>query len=315
MALETTTTSVNDLVNSVVISQAMLAHAMEFIIAHDKFRQMSLVGQAGNVAQVARLDANYTVDDNGATLDAEFDTSEALPLGSTQLTTSNVQFTVSEYGVSYTITDNVYEDSILGTTFLSKGVAEASHTLALAVEQAALSLQSSLSSSYGTTNTDLTLAVAMAAADGIRTRGTLADQLVYTFDNKAWSDLKTAGVAVASNTLSYGATGEQILGMSRDSSNGLGASRKVGTVYGIDAYETGIAPNANGTTDVVSGCWTPSSPTNDDHATFCYVEKRPFRMEIERDALLRADVAVFTRRCAVGEATDFSGSLMISNAA
>ena len=203
MALETTTTSVNDLVNSAVISQTMLAHAMEFIIAHDKFRQMSLVGQAGNVAQVAKLDANYTVDDNGATLDSEFDTSEATPLSTTQLTTSNVQFTVSEYGVSYTITDNVYEDSILGTTFLSKGVAEASHTLALAVEQAALSLQSSLSNSYGTTNTDLTLAVAMSAADGIRTRGTLADGLVYTFDNKAWTDLKTAATAASTSVLTY----------------------------------------------------------------------------------------------------------------
>ncbi len=316
MALETTTTAVNDLVNTAVISQTMLAHAMEFIVAQDKFRYYSLVGQAGAVAQVARMDANYTVDDNGATLDAEFDATEGSSLGSTQLTTSSVQFTVTEYGVSYTITDNVYEDSILGTTFLSKGVAAASHTLALAVEQASCALFSSLSSSYGTTNTDLTLAVGMAAADGIRTRGTLApDGLVYVFDNVAWANLKTAATATNAAALVYAQAGAQIVGMERSESHGLGADRMVGRLYGHRAYETGITPTANVAVDVVSSCFTPSTPANDDHATFAYAEKRPFRMEIERDARLRADVAVFTRRCAVGEATDFSGSLIISNAA
>lgn len=316
MALETTTTAVNDLVNTAVISQTMLAHAMEFIVAQDKFRYFSLMGQAGAVAQVPRLDANYTVDDNGATLDAEFDATEGSSLGNTQLTTSNVQFTVTEYGVSYTITDNVYEDSILGTTFLSKGVAAASHTLALAVEQASCALFSSLSSSYGTTNTDLTIAVAMAAADGVRTRGTLApDGLVYVLDNKAWADMKTAGTALSTSMLSYAQAGAQILGMQRSANGGLGADRRVADFYGAAVYETGITPTANAAVDVVSACFTPSTPANDDHATFAYVEKRPFRMEIERDARLRADVAVFTRRCAVGEATDFSGSLIISNAA
>ena len=316
MALETTTTAVNDLVNTAVISQTMLAHAMEFIVAQDKFRYFSLVGAAGAVAQVPRLDANYTVNDNGATLDAEFDATEGSSLGNTQLTTSNVQFTVSEYGVSYTITDNVYEDSILGTTFMSKGVAAASHTLALAVEQASCALFSSLSNSYGTTNTDLTIAVAMAAADGIRTRGTLApDGLVYVLDNKAWADVKTASIAASTSVLTYAQAGAQILGISRSAGGGLGADRRVADFYGAAVFETGITPTANSAVDVVSACFTPSTPANDDHATFAYVEKRPFRMEIERDAKLRADVAVFTRRCAVGEATDFSGSLIISNAA
>ena len=178
-----------------------------------------------------------------------------------------------------------------------------------------MSLLSSLSASYGTTNTDLTLAVALSGLDGIRTRGTLADSSIYTLDNKAWADLKTAAAAIGSSQLSYGASGEQIVGVSRDGSNGLGANRMVGRLYGAPVFETGLTPTANSAVDVVSGVWTPSSPVNDEHATFAYVEKRPFRMEIERDAKLRADVAVFTRRCAVGEATDFSGSLIISNAA
>ena len=315
MANETLAAQVTDLINSASISQTMLAHAMEFIIAHDKFRYYSLVGVKSPVQQVARLTSNYTVDDNGATVDAEFDAAEGTALSITQLNTENVQFTVSEYGVAHAISDIIYEDSILGTQFMSVAVMNASHILALAVEQAALSLLSSLSVSYGTSNADLTLAVAMAGLDGIRTRGTLAQGSVYTFDNKAWADLKTAAAAIGSSALSYGGTGEQILGMSRDANNGLGADRRVGTLYGQPVHETGLTPTATGGVDVVSGVWTPSSPVNDEHATFAYVEKRPFRMEIERDGQLRADVVTFTRRCAVGEATDFSGSKFISNAA
>ncbi len=313
---ETTATSVNDLINGYSISASMLAYAMEFIIAQDKFRYYSLVGQPSAVQQVARLTSNYTVDDNGATVDAEFDAAEGTQLSITQLSTDNVQFTVSEYGVAHALSDIIYEDSILGTSFMSKAVMNASHILALAVEQASLSLLSSLSNSYGTTNTDLTLAVAMAGADGCRTRGTLApDGLVYTFDNKAWTDLKTAATATSTSVLTYGASGEQIVGISRDASNGLGANRRVGTLYGHPVFETGLTPTANSAVDVVSGVWTPSTPANDDHATFAYVEKRPFRMEVERDGRLRADIVTFTRRCAVGEATDFSGSKFISNAA
>lgn len=313
---ETTATSVTDLINSVAISNTMLAYAMEFIIAHDKFRYYSLAGQSSAVQQVARVTSNYTVDDNGATVDTEFDASEGTQLSITQLNTENVQFTVSEYGVAHAISDRIYEDSVLGSAFMSVAVMNASHILALAVEQASLSLLSSLSTSYGTTNTDLTLAVAMSAADGVRTRGTLApDGLVWTLDNKAWADLKTAAVATSTSVLTYGASGEQIVGVGRDASNGLGASRRVGTLYGHPVFETGLTPTANVAVDVVSGVWTPSSPANDEHATFAYVEKRPFRMEVERDGRLRSDIVTFTRRCAVGEATDFSGSKIISNAA
>lgn len=315
MANETTTTTLNDLVQGYVISPVMLAYAMEFIVAHDKFRYWSLVGQPSNVLQVARFAADYTVNDNGQTLDTEFDATEGAALSNIALDTDNVQFTVSEYGVVRTVTDNVYEDSINGSEFMSKVVADAAHILGLAVEQAAVSLFSGLSNSVGVSGSDLTIAQAIAAADGVRNRGTLApDGLVYVFDNQAWSDLKTAAIATSTSLLTYGATGEQIVGMSRDASNGLGMDRRVGTFYGIPCYETGVTATANTAADVVSACFTPSSPANDAHATFSYVEKRPFRMEVERDSKLRADIAVFTRRCAVGESTDFSGTKLVTDA-
>lgn len=314
MANETTTTTLNDTVQGYVISSAMMGYAMEYIVAHSKFRLWSLVGQPSNVLQIPRFTADYTVDDNGATLDGEFDASEGTPISNTAVDTENVQLTVSEYGFASTITDNVYEDSVLGTAFMSQVVMLASQYLALAVEQASCALFSGLSNSVGSTGVDLTIAQAMAAADGIRTRGSFApDGLVYVFDNQQWSDLKTAAIATSTSLLTYGATGEQFVGASRDASNGLGADRRVGTFYGIPAHETGITPTANSAADVVGACFTPSSPGNDSHATFSYVEKRPFRMEVERDAALRADVAVFTRRCAVGESADFSGTKIVTD--
>jgi len=315
MANETTTTTLNDFVNGYVISSALLGYAMEFIVAHPMFRYFSLVGQPSNVLQVPRLTADFSVNDNGASVDTEFDATEGTALSNTALDAENVQFTVSEYGLVRTITDNVAEDSVLGSQFMSLIVMDAAQTLGMAVEQAACSLFSSLSNSYGSTTVAATLANAIAMADGIRTRGYHApDGLAYVFDNKAWSDLKTAALATSTSVLTYGETGQQILGMSRDPSNGLGADRRVGTLYGIPAFETGITPTANAAADVVSACFVPSSPGNDAHATFAYVEKRPFRIEVERDSKLRADIVVFTRRCAVGEAADGSGSRLISAA-
>ena len=314
MANETTTTTLNDLVNGYVISSTMLAYAMEYIVAHDKFRYWSLMGQNSNVLQVARITKDYTVGDNGATLDTEFDASEGTALSNTQLDTENVQFTVSEYGVVRSITDNVYEDSIMGPQFLSIVVQDASHLLALAVEQAACALFGSLSNTQGSTGSDATIAQAIASADGIRTRGTNApDGLMFVLDSEQWSNLKTAAIATSTSVVTYGQSAEQILGMSRNPGQ-YNATRMVGTIYGIPVYETGITPTANAAADVVGACFTPSTPANDPHATFSYVEKRPFRLEVERDALLRADVAVFTRRCAVGESADFSGTALITDA-
>lgn len=314
MANETTTTTLNDLVNGYVISSVMLAYAMEYIVAHDKFRYWSLVGQSSNVLQVARITADFSVNDNGASTDGEFDATEGTALANTALDTENVQFTVSEYGVVRAITDNVYEDSILGSSFMSLAVQDASQLLALAVEQAACALFASLSNTQGSSGSDATIAQAIACADGVRTRGTNApDGLVYTLDNQQWSDLKTAAIATSTSVVTYGQSAEQIVGLSRNPGQ-FGPGRMVGTIYGIPVFETGITPTANAAADVVGACWTPSSPGNDPHATFSYVEKRPFRLEIERDAKLRADVAVFTRRCAVGESADFSGTALITDA-
>ena len=314
MAGETTTTTLNDLVNGYVISPSMLSYAMEYIVATDKFRYYSLIGQNANVLQVARFALDYTVNDNGASLDNEFDGTEGTALSLTALDTDQVQFTCSEFAVARAITDNVYEDSIMGASLISMVMQDAAHLLSMAVEAAGCALFGSLSNVSGSSGSDATIAQAIACADGIRTRGTNApDGVVFTLDNVQWSDLKTAAVATSTSVVTYGQSAEQILGLSRNP-NQYSAARMVGTIYGIPVYETGVTATANAGADVAGACWTPSSPGNDPHATFAYVDKRPFRMEIERDALLRSDVAVFSRRCAVGEASDFSGGALVTDA-
>jgi hypothetical protein len=313
MANETTTTTLNDLVNGYVISSTMLAYAQDYIVAHDKFRYWSLMGQNSNVLQVARITADFTVDNNGTSFDTEFDATEGTALSNTALDTENVQFTVSEYGVVRSITDNVYEDSIMGPSFLSIVVQDATHLLAMAVEQAATALFASLSNTVGSTGVDPTIANFITAADGIRTRGTNApDGVVAVLDNQTWSDLKTAAIATSTSVVTYGASALQIAGLSATHSYDM--RRMVGTIYGIPVFESTVTPTANAGADVVSAIFTPTGPGTDPHATFSYVEKRPFRLEVERDALARADVAVFTRRCAVGESADFSGTALIVDA-
>jgi hypothetical protein len=104
-----------------------------------------------------------------------------------------------------------------------------------------------------------------------------------------------------------------LLVVQKDPINGLGNGR-VMSFRGFDVYATGLTDTANTGEDVVGACFTHTGPGNDSFATFAIVDKRPFRMETQRDASARADELVFTTRVALGEATDASGSRILSDA-
>ena len=86
-------------------------------------------------------------------------------------------------------------------------------------------------------------------------------------------------------------------------------------VYGVPVDKSGLCPTANTAADVVGCVYIPSAPGNDPHATFAYVEKRPFRVETLRvpDLGTGGEMIVFTRRCAVGKAAN-SGTKIVTDA-
>lgn len=315
MALETTTTSLNDVVYSYVIEPTFLDYAYDWTVATPFFRRFSLVGKPSNVLQVPRLASNMgTVGDNGSGVDTEFDATEGTDLSTnTQLATDNVQFTAAEYGLVHKITDNVREDSILGSD-VSMYISNAARILTTAVESSGVALFSGLSNSVGVSGSDLTIAQAVAAADGIRERGCRAPNgVTYVLDDQQYNDLRDACIATGSSWAMFPAASDRLLDIQKDPINGLGNGR-VMSFRGFDVYATGLTITANTAADVVGACFTHTGPGNDPMATFAIVDKRPFRVETERDATLRADEMVFTTRVAVGEAFDTSGTKIVTDA-
>lgn len=315
MALETTTTSLNDVVYSYVIEPTFLDYAYDWTVATPFFRRFSLVGKPSNVLQVPRLASNMgTVGDNGSGVDTEFDAAEGTDLSTnTQLATDNVQFTAAEYGLVHKITDNVREDSILGSD-VSMYISNAARILTTAVESSGVALFSGLSNSVGVSGSDLTIAQAVAAADGIRERGCRAPNgVTYVLDDQQYNDLRDACIATGSSWAVFPAASDRLLDIQKDPINGLGNGR-VMSFRGFDVYATGLTITANTAADVVGACFTHTGPGNDPMATFAIVDKRPFRVETERDATLRADEMVFTTRVAVGEAFDTSGTKIVTDA-
>lgn len=315
MANETTTTTLNDVVYSYVIEPTFLDYAHDWIVLTPFMRRYSLVGKPSNVLQVPRFATNMgTVGDGGTGVDTEFDATEGSDLSTnTALSTDNVQFTAAEYGLVHKITDNVREDSILGSD-MSMYISNAARIIQTAVEDSALALFSGLSNSVGVSGADLTIAQAVAAADDIRARGCRAPNgVTYILDDQQYNDLRDACIATGSSWAVFPQVAAGLLDAQKTALNGLGGGPSM-LFRGFDVYQTGLTDTANTAADVVGACFTHSGPGNDPMATFAIVDKRPFRLEPQRDATLRCDELVFTTRVAVGEATDASGTKIVTDA-
>lgn len=308
MANETTTTTLNDIVYAAVIADTFLDYAHDFVVATPLLRQFSLVGKPSNVYQLPRITSDMTVNDNGGSTDGEFDATQGTDLAITAIDTENVQLTVGEYGFAASITDNVSEDSIMGGDFMSMVVMHAARILTTAIETDVCALFGSLSNGVGSSNTNITIANFLAMIDGVRTRGIHAPNgTTVVWDDQTWGDIRNILVAIGTSWTAYPQAAASLFNVSGDAANGL-ASGRVGNLYNCEMYSSGLTPNANGTTDVVSALFVHSTPANDPMACFGYVEKRPFRIGMERSEGARSTKAVFTRRCGVGEIQDSAGT-------
>lgn len=285
-----------------------------FIVAQQFGRRFSLVGKPSATLSLPRVDSLMTVGDRGASVATAFDAVEATDLVNTQFTTSAVTGSVSEYALMLTLTDNVNEDSINGFDLLNKIMNEAARTIMSAKEDDFVALFTALDNEVGVTNTDLTIAVAIEAHVDTRRRGFHApDGMVYVLDAEAWDNLEAALMATNAATGVYAAAVDKFLGVDATANNGMGNGH-VANFRGYPVYESQFCDLENTTVDVVSVCMVPSSPGNDPHATFAVIDKRPFRIEPERDASLRGTELVFSERWGCSELNGGAGDAILSDA-
>ena len=316
MAAESTTTTLNDVYYSAIISPMMMDYAHDWVVTTQFLREYSLIGQASAAVDIWSLATDMgTVGANGTAFDTEFDATQATDLSNTALDTNKVTLTAGEYGVMRTITDNVLEDSIGGIDWLRLVLNDSTRILMTALEWDITALFDNFSTVQGSSGSDLTIAQLLAAQVGIRTAGVRApDGVVYVLDDEQVLNVETAFLATSTSVTTYGMAADRLLGAPGLGPNAGMSNGHVMSFRGSPVWATGLAPTANAGADVQGACFVPSSPSNDPMAALGVVWKRMFRLETDRDISLRATEYVSTMRAGVGELFDAAGNAIITDA-
>ncbi|HTJ43035.1 MAG TPA: hypothetical protein VL463_13115 [Kofleriaceae bacterium] len=319
MASETTTSTYTGAVNASLV-QAFIQPALSESpgVALRMCREINLIGQKATAAKIATETPNWgSPNDDGAGVDTEFDATQGTALGNTAFSAGSYTCTPTEYGVAAGLTDNVSEDSVLDAGELLAFIQNRMlHILTLAWDDDYLALLVSLSNVVGVSGSDLTIAQMLAAQQGIRVRGALADGLAYILDNQQASDLESALIATSTSMASFAPSADRLIGYNPSVNNGMGADRMIMQFRGYPVVATGLTDTANAGADVVGACVVPSSPANDNagSTTHVYAIKRLPTFEMQRQAKGRLWDLVMTSRIGFAEAVDGAGTSIVTDA-
>lgn len=317
MANEVTTTAANDIVRTESIAQTFLDYGYDkavFLPLARYWGDLLAPGAPAKLNVPVLSGAIPTADDNGAWGDTEYDATEGTALSNAALTTGSVTVTVGKYGYMVTVTDELGEDSAIAGAFMAALVQNAATVITGAKEVDGLALLPSLSNGVGSSGVNITMAQAVAMADGPRNRGFHPmDGGAFIFDNVTWADLRDLIIAAGTSWAVYPGLAEKFLGAAPSADNGL-ATGMVGVFLNAPVFVTGQTPTANSGADVVSAYIIPSSPGNDSVATFGYADKRPLSLETQRYPEGGGEKFVFFSRGASFEAVDGSGTKATTDA-
>lgn len=311
----TTTSTADDLINAAFIEPTILAAASELAYLAPLCRQFNLVGKASGAIKVPTAPSLWgTPDDAGAGVDTEYDVAENADLSSTTFTTGGVTATAAEYGCRIDISDSLVEDCIDALELFNIVTESMVGALMFALDDDIVALLAGLSNSVGTSGSDLTVAQALAAQTGIRTRGMRArDGVAYILGQTQCDDLEGALVASAANTAVFSATADRFLGASPGSRNGL-SDGVVMFFRNAPVYGSGFVDTANAGADDVGACFVPSSAGNDAFATFGLAMKRLPRLRQQRDESARSTEMILSMRAVAYELRDGSGTKIVTDA-
>jgi hypothetical protein len=319
MANESTTTSLNDITNPTLVEPVVIMALSEQPgMAIRMCREFNWIGKPAT-AFVIPTQTSYwgSANDDGAGVDTEFDGTQGTALSNTQVATGGVTCTPAEYGVAHALTDNVKEDSAIDALELMNLFTNQMLTvLQLALDDDFLALLVSLSNSVGSTGVDLTIAQAIAAQQGLRTRGANADAVAFILDNQQALDLETGLQAANAAAAIFALSADRLIGYAPTADHGMGSNRQIMTLRGFPAFATGLTDTANAAADVVGAALCPSTAYNDASGatTFGLGWKRLPRFEMQRQAKGRSDDLVMTMRAGVCELQDGSGTSIITDA-
>jgi hypothetical protein len=291
-ANNTTTTTLTELVVAEAISEIIIDYAVDYWVAAPYMRWKDLRGLATKVASFPRW-----------VLDSATDTGETTDLTTTELETTQVSATAAEIGLHRRVLDPATEESILGTELFDFLVTDAGTLAAVSLDDDIVALFSSLSTSVGTSTSNLTLANMVEAQAQIR-KNKMRGRLVYILDDQQASDYQAAQAAATSTTIN---------GMMAPSVTGGTESAYLGTFFGAEVWQTGLCDTANTGENVVGACFIRGD-TNPRAAPFGACITRDVRVEWDRNISQRATIFVMTAKWGVAEVADEGGVKIVTDA-
>ncbi len=285
-----TTTTLTELVRGELINQAILEYAHDHVVAAPYMNWLDLRGQATKVGSFPKW-----------VLDATTDTGETTDLAVTALETTDVQITAAEIGIRRDVTDAALEETIIGRQLFDFLIRDSGVLAAISLDDDICALFPALSTSVGTSGTNLSLANMVEAQAQVRINGQRGS-LVYVVDDQQALDFQAAQAAATSTTING------LMAPSAGIENGY-----LGTFFTAEVWQTGLCDSANTGANMVGSCFIrgDSNPTT---ACFGAVMTRDVRTELERNASARITEFVMTAKWGVGEISDLSGVKIVTDA-
>lgn len=286
----TSATTVTELVNTELINPQILMYAADVTPSSQYLNWLDLRGRATKVGSFPRW-----------ILDTATDAGETTDLTTETLETTDVQITAAEVGVRRDITYAAIEESVIGSGIFDFLLMDFGKLLGISLEDDICALFPSLSTSVGSSGTDLSLANMVEAQAQVR-KNKMFGNMVYILDDQQASDYQAAQVASTSTTVS-----------GFMAPNTQAGSEYLGTFMNAPVWQTGLCDTANTGANVVGACFVRGD-TNPTSACFGGVMTRDITIRSDYNVRARSTDVAGTAKWGVGEINDDAGAKLVTDA-
>lgn len=274
-----------------VIELLLIAYQYDDVTALPFFRYRSIMDQPTNTVGFPRKVKNAV----GAVA------TETTVLGTTAMTTTNVDVSVSRVGIARELTETAVEDSTIGRSLFVQGfVADAAILFGESMDTDATALFSGITASVGTTATALSLATMVALLASQRVNKARGPQVIHLHDLML-KQLTQAQIAATATPWAV------FFSPNGDSSN----PQFGGYFMNAPVWSSSKNPTANVAADRVGCAWTQGQ-ARPDFCAFAFVLKRAPSSREQPNILMDADTWASFSRYGVGEVADNFATKVIS---
>lgn len=316
MALETTLTTLTELVHAEWINPFILSFAKNYKNPEQFLLRMDPQNGSTTVSAPRWVSDEGDVNDEGAAVDTEYDATEATDLSNTALETLDETFTISEYGLMREVTDHVIESAQSAESVLMSLTPNAASALMAAANHTACALFGSFTNQSGDVSDDpLTIAFLDDAIYDLAERG-VTGELVGILHHDQVRDYFNAIQATSTSITSYAGASDRQMAAQASPDQGRNVDGWAFSYKGINFYRNGLCTTANTAANVVGGIFARGDiPAQADMAAIGKGSLREFRLETERNASKRTTEFVYTMRWGCGIVNDAHGQEVISDKA